>query len=112
MGDYTSDRETALELLEDAGGPLVLVRTVEGPYDPGTGGSVDTTQNLNVTGVTIPVKVGAANGTTVQVGDLRLICQGDELAVGDTLNGYQVAWINTLDPDGSGLIIQTCILRE
>ena len=110
-GLYDKFNPTAVSLLTKFGRPAELSRTVEGVYDPATGGSTDTVVVLTGVGVIVPIKAREANGTTIQVGDQKLIFSGDDLAVGDTLDGLRIASLEPVNPDASGRIIQKAILR-
>jgi len=103
---------TAERLLTKFGRKVALVRTVEGAFDPSTGGSADTTQAVNGVGVSVPIKAKEINGTSIQFGDQKLLFRGDAIEIGDRFNGYRVNSVEPLNPDDSGDILQTAILRR
>lgn len=63
---YEELQQDALELLEEFGRKIPFSRTIDGEYDPETGGSSGTTQTETATVVVLP----ASNGT-VQAFDIK-----------------------------------------
>lgn len=64
--NYEELQQDALELLEEFGCKIPFSRTIDGEYDPETGGSSGTTQTETATVVVLP----ASNGT-VQAFDIK-----------------------------------------
>ena len=49
MANYSKLRETAAKLIKANGKAITLTRTVQGAYNPATGGTTDTTTTVIVT---------------------------------------------------------------
>ena len=111
-GQFAQFAPVAADLLAEFGTSRTLSRDVDGAYDPSAGGSAATPETLTGLGVVLNFSTKEFNGTTVQIGDKKLIYQGDQIQIGDRLGNFRVADAMDLDPDDSGLILQIAMLRK
>lgn len=112
MADYSRQRATAERLIKKQGKPVTLQRTIKGPYDPSTGGSVSTTQNIQGFGVFVRFTNSEIDGTTILSSDRKLIYSGEEIRKGDKYGAERLESVSPLDPDESGAILYIGQLRK
>ena len=111
MGDYSKARATAKRLLTKFGKSIQADRVTGSNFDPLTGSETESSQQLNGIGVLLNFNQYEIDGQNILATDKKLIYSGDELKVGDKINGKRVQTVEPLNPDLSGAIIYTCGLR-
>lgn len=112
MGDYSSQRATALKLLKKFGKVITVSRSVAGEYDPATGTTSDTEETATGYGVLLKFSNSEVDGTTILSSDRKLLYTGEELKINDKYVNERIVSVSPLDPDESGAIIYTCGLRK
>ena len=112
MANYSKLRETAAKLIKANGKAITLTRTVQGAYDPASGGTTDTTTTVIGNGVLLRYSNRDIDGTNVLSSDRKMIYAGQVPEVNDRYNLERVVSIETLDPDESGALMFTCQLRK
>ena len=112
--NYAELRADVLELLNEFGNPLTLLRAEDGAtYDPGAGTfSGGGTTNVNGVGVLLGYNNKEINGTDIRATDRKLLFQGDATLIGDSYNNWRVLHINNIDPDESGTILTIAQMRK
>lgn len=112
--DYAELRDDVLELLNEFGNPLTLLRAEDGAtYDPKAGTfSGGGTTSVNGVGVLVGYSNKEIDGTTIRATDRKLLFQGAALLIGDTYNKWRVLEINNIDPDESGTLLTIAQMRK
>ena len=73
MSFYSDLALDADGMLSEFGLPIILTRTVEGPYDPNTSSNSQTTTNQTGVGVLLEYADATIDGTLIQRGDRKVL---------------------------------------
>lgn len=90
--DYSGLANTAIRLIGEFGAPCTFHRVITGSYDPLTGTSGDTVEDIVLTAVRLEFSSSDIDGSLIQQGDFVLLIDGlQDIANIDsvTVDGYE-----------------------
>lgn len=118
MSFYDDMAATANELLAEFGMPVTLVQVTTGAYDPATGSTSNTENNVSSIGVKLDYEQSEIDGTHIRQGDQRVYMApslsvtpktGDKLTIESEV--FQVILSRPLSPAGTSVLHDVQVRR-
>lgn len=106
--NYSSLADSASSLLQKFGRQYTFTRVTKGTFNPATGQAAETSSTFTKYGCLFDYSDRDSAGQTIQAGDRRMLAEGYEYEVGDTVSVdgdiYRVISVSQNKPSGTSLV--------